>query len=74
MRPEGTQIPPTTRLWTTTVEVTFQADDIGKASALALAIAGRCLDIEEVWNVEGHFNQEQKTETVDAPETRRADA
>jgi hypothetical protein len=56
----------TTRLWRTDVEVVFAADDVHEANDMCAEITGSILEHEAVWNVEGSFDPEQPTETVDA--------
>lgn len=55
----------TSRLWTLNVEVTFQADDADEAEQMAAEIAAESLKHESVWSVNGDFEPEQATETVD---------
>ena len=56
----------TTRLWVSTIEVQFEADTVADAEALYEQLVGRVLEHQAVWGVEGWFDREQKTETVDA--------
>ena len=55
----------TSLLWHMTVELTFEADNLKDAQAVAQRVTGRVLEHQSVWAAVGEFDPEQETETVD---------
>ncbi len=59
------RIPPTTQVWIMDINLTFEADNLEDAEAVARRITERVIEHPAVWNAEGAFDPDQTTETVD---------
>lgn len=66
MAEQRTGTGPVTQLWETTIVAQFEADNAEDAAAIAERLTVRVLDHPQTWAVDGEFDPEQKTETVDA--------
>jgi hypothetical protein len=54
-----------TRLYVVNIAAQFEADNAEDAEAIAERLTGRVFEHPAVWNAEGDFDPEQKTEAVD---------
>jgi len=56
---------PSTSLYVVNIAAQFEADNAEDAEAIAERLTGRVFEHPAVWNAEGDFDPEQKTEAVD---------